>query len=104
MQRVRTILDIPISKGYINWEKLKQKLHLVLDVVDNKFDKIRDENGKQEIKLEDSVVFHVKVNDKFYSYKLIELRFQDGELWCSGFMLGHGKANIIWDIKTLVRF
>ena len=104
MERIRKVLDLPIQKGYINWERLEHRIHAVLNTVDNKFDKIRGPEGVQQIKLEDAVQFHVKINGTSYTYKLIEPRFVKGELWCSGFMMGFGKNEVLWNPNSFVRF
>lgn len=105
MEKVRKVLDMPIQRGYINWERLEHKLHAVLNTVDNKFDRIRGPEGEQPIKLEDAVLFNITVNGSAYTYKLYELRFKNGDLWCGGFEMGFGKGqDVIWNHGSLRRF
>jgi len=90
MKEIKEVLLTEIKQGYINWEKLQQKLHAVLNLVDNKFDCIRDDNlQKTEIKLENAVTIDVKeLNGNKKIYKIFSPKFLNGKLYCSGLQVG----------------
>ncbi len=106
MEKIAKVLDIPIKRGYVNWPKLEAKIHTVLKLTGNKLDRIIDDSKVTKLKFEDAIVTHIKTEDnQKFVYKLFEPRFKDGDLYCSGFMMGYDTGkDPIWNFKTLVRF
>lgn len=89
MKEIRKVLDYEIKSGLIDWNKLSQKIFAALNMVDNKFNCMRDDSKKiNEMKFSDALSFNVgKGNDK-KSYKIIKPRFTKGKLYCSGLLVG----------------
>jgi hypothetical protein len=96
MREIKEVLDLEIKAGLINWDKLSEKIHAALNCVDNKFDVIRDTDGKAtKMRINDALTF--KMKDKA-SMMIIKPRFQDGKLICSGIRKG------ILDLKGIPFF
>jgi hypothetical protein len=85
MKKVKEVLDGFLQMGELNWERLEQKIHVALEIVDNKFDGIRDDGKLTGLKVKDSLSFATKNKD---CIKLIHVKFLNGELWCDGLQLG----------------
>lgn len=105
------MLDCPISAGHLNWHKVEQQIHAVLNTVDNNFEKLRDSDGNElKVKINDAINVNCKIGDVVYVYCLIKPRFKDLDLWCSGFELGirtdpkNTHSSVIWKPETKVNF
>ena len=86
MQEIKLVLNREISEGLINWEKLEQKIHASLNMVDNKFKSMRQDGVESEVKFKDSLMFFGKYETP---YRLIKPRFLNGKLVCSGKQIGY---------------
>jgi hypothetical protein len=91
MQKIRSVLDLPIQKGYVNWPMLEKKLSAGIEYLST----IPKDS---KVKVEDSIEFTCTVEGVTWAYKLFTPRLKDGALFCGGFMLGRKLApdNTIW--------
>lgn len=89
MRKIKDVLVAEIDQGLVNWDKLSAKLHAALQMVGNDFESITAEGQKVNGKFSDEITFRIK-KSKFevFCYKLIEPRFRNGELWCTGLQVG----------------
>lgn len=88
--KIRDVLDLPIQKGYLNWEDVKRKIFAVLETVGGDFTKIKDsKTGKfVKMKTDDAIVLKIRKDGINYAIKLICPRFKNGKLICNGFQSG----------------
>lgn len=106
MERIKDILAHPINKGYINWDKLEEKIHAALALVKGDFNSFKPDGTEHPVKLDDAVDFNVKTPQGDFIYKLIEPRFFNAQLYCSGYQLGFltSEGKPWFNPQTLVRF
>lgn len=89
MMVIKQILDREIKAGLINWNKLEKKIHVLLSMVDNNFESIKEDTGEKiKIKTSDSFTFPVLNDGERICYKIFKPRFRQGLLWCGGIQIG----------------
>ena len=89
MKEIKLILSKEISEGYINWNKLESKIHGALNLVDNTFDCIRQDNAEvKKMSFHDSLNLTVNKSGDKFCYKLFKPRFLQGKLVCKGLQIG----------------
>lgn len=89
MMVIKQILDRDIKAGLIDWSKLEKKIHVLLSMVDNNFQSIREDTGeKMKIKTADAFTFPVLNDGEKICYKIFKPRFKQGVLWCGGIQIG----------------
>ena len=90
MVLIKKLLEVPIGRGYMKWEKVEEKISagiVFLNLPDAFY------HPSAGVKFEDSVLLEcIAPNPKGqaikWAYKIIRPRLLKGKLWCSGFMLG----------------
>jgi hypothetical protein len=110
MLEIKKVLDLPIQKGYINWDNLEKKVHAAIVALIENEEMVK---AGEAPKLGDEIDFCAnapgdKGNMVRWAYKLYSPRFLKGKLWCSGFMLGkymsENANDPLWFPKTQQRF
>ena len=94
MLRIRKVLELEINAGYINWNKLQQKIEAALKLVDNKFKGLNQNGEVTEVTLDDALTFRVNKQGVIFCYKIFTPRYKatsfegKGDLYCSGLQIG----------------
>jgi len=87
---IKKLLEKEIIDGNINWSKFEKKIHVLLAMVDNKFETIREDTGEKVVmSMADAFTFPICFSDGTKKcYKIYSPRFREGKLVCYGLQIG----------------
>ena len=90
MKKIKDVFKKEIDNGSINWEKLENKIHTALPLLEGQYSANTVEGKSIKAKLEDALTFPVINPDTQNKrcYKIFKPRFINGSLYCVGLQIG----------------
>jgi hypothetical protein len=90
MRVIKDLLKMEIREGWINWDKLDNKIHAALPLLEGNYKATTADGKPVKASLEDALTFKVvNLNTRItMCYKIFKPRFINGALYCKGFVKG----------------